>query len=440
MRVMLVIMLLILPTVAHAKALLEQPDVAVYYDEAFAAQAQGVAKMYPQARAHIEQALGLKVDFRPQVVLVTKREEFAMASGGARITAFADSARGVMVIDYHAVGKAPFTMKGVLMHELCHLALARHIDGPGALPRWLNEGVCQWASDGLGEYLIDATADDLPAAVMQDRLWPLGQLSEGFPGGQREFSLAYLQSKSFIEFVAKERGGESIRKLLALMASGQPLNAAFMEATGLELEAMEARHLAYLKRTHGWRTWLGQNLMEVLFVLAGLLLAAGFVRVLWRMKTYKDEEEAAERGEPWQIADVSAAPRQFYPLLWYHFSHSTTIYLECRGLDAQGLERLGIFIQEGEYLPGGAGLVDRLSGAQQMRLTFSRDTLEALASMELLRASAVYLYEYDQPVLSWRGAFDGASPIELEAAMSGPRVRAFAEALGGANEMRGIDA
>ena len=88
-------------------------------------------------------------------------------------------ARDLIVIDYSRMNRVPFDLEDTLRHELSHILLHQEID-VSSLPKWLDEGVAQWASGGMADILRTGEKDLLQRAVLSHRLIALDNLRQHF--------------------------------------------------------------------------------------------------------------------------------------------------------------------------------------------------------------------------------------------------------------------
>jgi hypothetical protein len=266
---------------------LQSGEATIIYEKDLTKAAQELIKGYPDLRDELVKTLGLDADFRPIVLLVKDRDKFKEMSGSDMVIAFALPDRNLMVIDASRVYGKPFTLETTLKHELCHLVLHR---GVGPIPRWFDEGVCQWSSGGVAELLADGSERDLAKAVMSERMISLSQL-ERFPDDGRQLILAYEESKSVVEYIVKEYGREAILGIFEYLKAGDSLNQSISKSLSVSPEDLEKNWRAHLKRKHTWFSYLSSNLYTILFALASLMTFYGFIRMIRRKRAYVDEEE-----------------------------------------------------------------------------------------------------------------------------------------------------
>ena len=129
----------------------------------------------------------------------------------------------------------------VIPHELTHLVFDTAIRNPyHDPPRWLNEGLAVYLSQGLApsdRALVDA-------AVGADELIPLGGLSGQFPTRRDKFALAYAESASALDFMIRRYGRDSFVKLVQSYTAGVTDDAAFVAALGVDTAGFETAWLA----------------------------------------------------------------------------------------------------------------------------------------------------------------------------------------------------
>jgi hypothetical protein len=173
---------------------------------------------------------------------------------------------------------------------MCHLLLHEHIN-TGNLPKWLDEGVCQWTSDGIGEILIDKSWSGLDAAVIAGQTYRLAQLAKRFPGDRSSLMLAYEQSKSVVTYIDRQYGKQAILTILGDLRNGESLETAIFQSLALSVNQLEEKWLDHLERTPRWLVFFANNLYGILFFFAAILTICGFFLRLARKRRWEDEEE-----------------------------------------------------------------------------------------------------------------------------------------------------
>ena len=159
---------------------LEKEGVVVLFEESLRKGAEEAADLYPKAKEDLETALPWAVGFKPTILLIKKSETFKRLAGSDLIAAFAVPAKALMVIDYAKMNTGPFTIEATMKHELCHLLLHHQVDN-GNLPKWLDEGLAQWVSQGLGEIIINQKKSILNETVLRGQYIRIRTLTKRFP-------------------------------------------------------------------------------------------------------------------------------------------------------------------------------------------------------------------------------------------------------------------
>jgi len=289
----LIVIFFLHSSVVAQTQILQNDDIMVVYEPPSKAAAGEVLRMYPVLEQELEDIFGWSLNARPQVVLVKTNQTFQKIARNTLIVAFAVPDKNLIVIDYSRMSTRPFTLSITLKHELCHLLLHDHINS-GNLAKWLDEGVCQWVSDGIGEILIDKSWSGLDAAILAGQTLRLARLTERFPGDRVSLMLAYEQSKSVVAFIDRQFGKQAILNILSDLKNGETLETASMQSLAMTITELEKQWLTEIERTPRWLIFLANNIYGILFFLAAVLTVVGFIRVLVRRKAYAKWEEEEE--------------------------------------------------------------------------------------------------------------------------------------------------
>jgi len=286
-------LILLETTVAAQPLTISTDEVVVVYAAPLENAAAEVGRIYPQLKLELEEFFGWNLDVRPQVVLVDSTRSFQKLTRNKLFVAFAVPNKDLIVIDYSKMNTHPFTLGVTLKHELCHLLLHRHISRHN-LPKWLDEGVCQWVSDGIGEIFVNKGWSGLDSAVMAGRIIPLKKLAQYFPRDGPSLILAYEQSKSLINYVDRKYGYNAIMAILELLKNGETVETAFLSSLAVSHQQLEKEWLDHLESTPRWLVFLASHLYAIIFFLAAVLTIFGYLRHRRRRKKiYEawDEEE-----------------------------------------------------------------------------------------------------------------------------------------------------
>jgi hypothetical protein len=128
----------------------------------------------------------------------------------------------------------------VIPHELTHLVFNTAIDNPyHAPPRWLNEGLAVYLSEGYTTSWQAAVT----GAVDSSTVIPLDGLVGQFPTTANQFNLAYGESVSAVDFMIRTYGKPALVKLIRSYAGGVSDDEAFKAALGVDTVGFNAAWL-----------------------------------------------------------------------------------------------------------------------------------------------------------------------------------------------------
>jgi hypothetical protein len=131
----------------------------------------------------------------------------------------------------------------LVAHELTHLVFNSATDNPfHAPPRWLNEGVAVYLSEGNSA----GRRGSVEQALDRGELIPLDGLAGLFPTTRDEFLLAYGESVSAVDYLVRTYGEEKLWSLVRSYADGVSDDEAFMAAVGLDTAGFNAAWMASL--------------------------------------------------------------------------------------------------------------------------------------------------------------------------------------------------
>jgi hypothetical protein len=285
------IIIILFTTVVNGKELnaIRKDNVIVLYDDDLENAAAAVAQTYPAACEKLEKIIGWDVDFVPTIYLVNTHERFERMSGHSLVVGFAIPERTLIVIDYSKILSDPFSISSIMEHELCHLLLHKNIRRKD-LPKWLDEGVSQWASGGIAD-IIMADISRIDSAVVTDRQIPFKYLTRNFPGDNEGLMLAYAQSKSIVDYMSKEYGSAGIRNLLNSLRAGNDINEAVSGTFRTSFDELEKNWYSDIKNKATWLTLLINHLYEIVFFLASVSLIIGYIKIVIRRRAERYEED-----------------------------------------------------------------------------------------------------------------------------------------------------
>jgi hypothetical protein len=131
----------------------------------------------------------------------------------------------------------------VIPHELTHLVFDTAVTNPYHFPpRWLNEGLAVYLSEGYGA--SDRAA--VEGAASSGSLIPIDGLGGQFPTTFERFALAYAESVSAVDYLIRTHGQDAMVALIRSYAEGRTDDEAFSDALGVDMTAFGEAWLADL--------------------------------------------------------------------------------------------------------------------------------------------------------------------------------------------------
>ncbi len=132
----------------------------------------------------------------------------------------------------------------VIPHELTHLVFNTAVDNPfHAPPRWLNEGLAVYLSEGNTPAWRSAVA----RAVSSAGVIPLDGLAGQFPTTASQFNLAYGESVGAVDFMIRTYGKPALVGLIQSYAGGVSDDEAFLAALHVDTAGFNRAWLADIK-------------------------------------------------------------------------------------------------------------------------------------------------------------------------------------------------
>ena len=126
----------------------------------------------------------------------------------------------------------------LVTHELTHMVFADATHNPyHQPPRWLNEGLAVYLSEGYGIGDRSQVAD----AAGSGALMPLAGLVGLFPTTYERFSLAYAESVSAVDYFIDTYGKDKLVQLITSYRDGVTDDEAFLAATGSDFARVRRR-------------------------------------------------------------------------------------------------------------------------------------------------------------------------------------------------------
>lgn len=242
-----------------------------------------------EALGQLRRLLNAEPQGRIDVYIVRSQAEFEELAGSKHSTwvvGLALPRRGTILLK--PVG--PQRLPKLLAHELAHIMLDASVGASGEnLPRWLHEGIAQYAADQWDR----AQARTVARAALARELLTLDELDPAFAGKQDQVNLAYAQSYTLVVYLASLRPGLGITPLLDEIKKGRDVRTAIGRAYRTPVPEIEEKWLEQTRTAH-----LAEALPPLSEMIVGglFLLAFGVAVILMRRRSARirrrmEEEE-----------------------------------------------------------------------------------------------------------------------------------------------------
>ena len=177
----------------------------------------------------------------------------------------------------------------ILLHELVHINLAGRLHGK-QVPLWLNEGLAQYLSGDL------LTFDDkivLANALVTRKILSFAAIDSLQKFSKVKARLAYIQSKSAVEFFVGRHGLDRLQLLISNSAGYRSINDAFKKTVGYDALDFEIFWYSDLKERYAWMIIL--NLDSLIWISMGGLAITAIIVIRYRnrkkLRHWKETED-----------------------------------------------------------------------------------------------------------------------------------------------------
>ncbi len=291
-NLVIILIIIFITKFAYAENLfvLENKNIKILFEKPLLSAAKNIVEIYPEIKASLEKDIEWNLRPRPTVLLIKDSKRFHKMGAPSLSIAFAVPRSHMIVIDYTKMTLHPLTLKNTMKHEMCHLLLNQHIKGQ-ILPRWLDEGICQWVSDGMVDIIMDQKRSFLNKAALRGTFIRLNSLQHGFPYEKDYLLLAYEESKSFVAHIISRYGRDEILNILEHMKNGRSVEQAFQHALSISLEELELKWHDSLRQKATWFIHLSYYLYEILFGFMAIISIFAFIKLILKKRAYMMEND-----------------------------------------------------------------------------------------------------------------------------------------------------
>lgn len=166
------------------------------------------------------------------------------------IAAYAVPTENKVVMRYNSIGSYPYIeLRAVLKHELVHIYLDKIVrDKRNQIPKWFQEGLAMYIGRkwGFDDYY------QLTIGMMRINYIPLRELENFFPQSEYEVRIAYAESFSFLNYLVKRYGEESLKEILSRLAKGERFYEVLKSLTKQSISDLEKDWISESLKYYRW--------------------------------------------------------------------------------------------------------------------------------------------------------------------------------------------
>ena len=198
-----------------------------------------------------------------------------------------DPVNAIIFLQSPRFARAEKNLKQIVIHELSHILLGMALNGI-QIDRWFDEGFAQLES---GESVLSETIL-LARAFRTDEILSLDQIEEVLTFHREKASLAYLESRSALDYLIDQNGREIIAKIINRMKVNMDLDVTFQEVIGVNLQDFQDNWILSAKKKYRWYIMLEfPVILSIVFVV--MFLMAFFItriRMEKKRRLWENEE------------------------------------------------------------------------------------------------------------------------------------------------------
>ncbi len=225
---------------------IQAKNIKVQFDKKNNVLANYVLNISDKVRESVSTKTGIKYDQTILIQIAKDTDEFNKITGidNLAIQGIAISELNLTVINAKNVfQKSNDDIFKLLEHEFAHIYMGNVISHKSDItfPRWFNEGVAQWISDGTNELFSASFQDSLQLAFLNNKVLSFYQIIDGFPVTQDNFTLAYAQSLSMIEYLDENYGNDKLKELIKQLEIDKNFYTAFPKVYNISFNDLEKK-------------------------------------------------------------------------------------------------------------------------------------------------------------------------------------------------------
>lgn len=311
--ILVAVILCLLSGIGFSQGEVSKKGIVVTFPAGMKGSAQRILRTYHALKRDCEIKLGYRYNRDVQVFLCRDHDSFnsrIIELGGRKkpkhIAAVAFSLADIIVLKSAAWTRAkPGEFETIFQHEISHCLLGylRRRHRGMDLPRWFDEGIAQWVSEGL----FHGESVQLHQALRSNAWIPFDQLKRRFPEQEGASALAYAQSESMVRFIAeyndRNLAKANINGILLRLIERDSFDQALFAVTGLHMGGLEGAWSRQERSSIPFPlTLFPDAIFAITIVVLALLAFANYRGRRNRRLAQMDEEEAA--FEHWEQVEV----------------------------------------------------------------------------------------------------------------------------------------
>jgi tetratricopeptide (TPR) repeat protein len=192
----------------------------------------GVVDLLKKAQTDLCEKYGVKLENPVILELFPDQQDFAVRTfGEPGGDGFLGVCFGNVITANSPKPEHPSNWKSTLWHEFCHVVTLNLTKNK--MPRWLSEGISVFEETQKDPTWGQKMTPQYRKMILEGDLTPIGELSSAFlsPPTPTHLQFAYFESMLVVDFIVKNYGYESLRKILVNLANGKDISQAIAANT-----------------------------------------------------------------------------------------------------------------------------------------------------------------------------------------------------------------
>jgi tetratricopeptide (TPR) repeat protein len=192
-----------------------------------------VLKLLQRAKSQLCQKYGIELTEPVTVELFPNQQDFAVRTFGMPGgDGFLGVCFGNVITANSPRASRAVNWEATLWHEFCHVVTLNMTKNK--MPRWLSEGISVYEERQHNPAWGQHMNPGYRKMILEGQLIPIGELSSAFlsPPTPMHLQFAYYESSLVVEFIVQQYGLESLKAILADLASGEEINSVISRRTG----------------------------------------------------------------------------------------------------------------------------------------------------------------------------------------------------------------